>query len=132
MTRREQLRDYIRQCADEVGLREWSIRLKPEPPDNECDAQVAVTEDQHDAAIRVTDEFFEYDTPKQRRIVAHELLHVLTNGMLEVTSSLSPQVPNAAWSVFWSLLNREEELIVDSLSRVLERVLPYPPKWEDE
>ncbi len=78
----KELGRYIRWCANEIGLRDWTLELYRDPPrqrsnsgDEEVHANVCVTAGRQLAIIRVAANFRTLTPEVQRNAVIHELLH---------------------------------------------------------
>jgi len=72
----EVLGKYIRARADELGLSDWHIVLKAEPPeDNEAAAEIHPVEGRKWVNMRVAKDFRELRPEEQRYAIIHELIH---------------------------------------------------------
>lgn len=72
----EVLGRYLREVADTLGLRDWTLLVKHDPPASvEALAEVRPTEGRKHATVRVCIEFRELTDEEQRAVVVHELLH---------------------------------------------------------
>jgi hypothetical protein len=67
---------YIRARADDLGLSDWYIVLKAEPPeDKEAAAEICPVEGRKWANIRVAKDFMALRPEEQRSAIIHELVH---------------------------------------------------------
>jgi hypothetical protein len=68
---------YIRACADEMGLRDWTLTFKSEPLDDSegAWARCQPTDGEKRATIEVCKEFRTEDADIQRMAIIHELVH---------------------------------------------------------
>lgn len=72
----EVLARYVRDAADQLGLRDWLLILKHDPPAAQIAlAEVRPVQGRKVATIRVCLEFRELTSDEQRQVVLHELLH---------------------------------------------------------
>ena len=74
--RRQAWVPYIRDIADRLRLRDWTVRVKDDGPEGRDDhASVQCVYGRKLANIRLSDEFLGDDPEEQRHTVVHELLH---------------------------------------------------------
>lgn len=66
---------YLRDLADQLGLRDWWIELLHEPSDDDALASCLSTYGRKLAQVSVCREFRNLEPVKQRWILVHELLH---------------------------------------------------------
>jgi hypothetical protein len=122
----ETLGKYVRLIADRIGLRDWSLEVRPEPP-NEVSA-LATCEPVFGrklAVLRVCDRFRSLTAAEQREIVVHELLHChLAAAADAVRLDLPHVVPDHTFQVFWSSYERAVEYAVDGLTAAVAPHLP--------
>lgn len=121
---------YLRHLADDLGLSEWTITLKHEPPDGEdTDADCYVATGAHCAVIRVNPDVWSYSEEEIRRTCVHELLHAVTKRLREAYWMLQEHVSGPVFATWVSNVGHVEEIMVDSLSRcrAIQR-LPLPPR----
>lgn len=72
----ETLASYLRARADELGLRDWTLLVKHDPPsDPSVLAEIRPVEGRKHATVRVCVEFRELTDDEQRHVIVHELLH---------------------------------------------------------
>lgn len=92
---------YVRALADDLGLRDWSLILKRDPPSDEAAlASVNAIEGRKLATVRVCSEYRELTADEQRQTVVHELLHChLAEGFHYLSKVLRPALGTAADAV---------------------------------
>jgi hypothetical protein len=66
---------YVRDLANRLGLRDWTLILTQETPQPGRIAEIAPVWGRKHAALRLSGEFFDRDGAAQRHTVVHELLH---------------------------------------------------------
>jgi hypothetical protein len=119
---------YLRQCADALGLAEWTLRLWHEPPDDDAHASVTATSGRKYASFKFDSFMFQQDADTARNHVAHELGHVLFEMPTQmVDHDLKGQLSDSALAIFQSGYRRQMEYATDHLAGLLARLLPLPP-----
>lgn len=114
-----------RQCANLVGLRDWTVIVDEEPPDDpKAQADVRVDLRRRALALRFAANFAGLTEDEQRHALAHELLHVHVELLGGRVRQLSPEFGRTAWAVFWSGYEEETERVVDALASVVAPLLP--------
>jgi hypothetical protein len=68
-------RPYARTIADDLWLRDWTIILKDEPPDDGSAATINLTNGRKLAHLFLAYDFFDNSAEDQRETLIHELLH---------------------------------------------------------
>ena len=75
-SKRTAFASYVRQLADQFGLKDWAIEVPETPPDGTAIAATWMAYGQRLARIHLSDKFL-CDTPEdQRDTIVHELLHL--------------------------------------------------------
>ena len=134
----EKLGDYVRQCADLMGLRDWTIFTSSDPaeePDDGFDdarcATFAGTFGRKGAAVWVNHEWWAGATRDQRRqTIAHELvhahLHIARSTVATILGGLC--TTKKQQETLQALYDQQEEYAVDALADVAAKTLPLPPR----
>ncbi len=97
------LSDYVRSCADALGLRDWLIVVDRTPCDDGSNAQSYLVYGRKLARLSFCRDFRDHKPEHQRQTVVHELIHchfAAVDNMAE--HDLEPQIGNAAASVFFA------------------------------
>lgn len=78
----KELGSYMRWIANEMGLRDWYLRLMHVPPeetdgkrDRRAAARIEITWGKKHADIYVCEDFKEFEPDRQRQFMVHELVH---------------------------------------------------------
>jgi hypothetical protein len=129
---RKALADYVRLVADEMGLRDWEIRLAEHPAEPGKCASVEIVYGRKFATLEVPDTFKSEQTPEdQRDSVVHELVHCHLESMANmVQNDLESLLGRPADSLFFAGFTRQYEYGVDGLAGALAKHLPLPA-WPD-
>ena len=78
---------YLREAANALLLRDWTVRYDPQEPGEEALAEVHTSEDTH-IMVRFSAAFWDLDPAEQRDIVVHELCHVHLARLYDVAQHL--------------------------------------------
>jgi len=123
---RESLQLYVDVCKTRVGLAHWKIDVDKGTADDDCWADIEVSENLWEATLRVSADFFEQTQVEQRRVIAHELIHVHYAGVERAVDTLNGVLGQEGFAIFEKLFDVETERGADSLSRVVAITLPFP------
>jgi hypothetical protein len=74
--RRKRFGPYLRQLADLMGLRDWTVFIHEDPPDDpslaaEADCRFGLKR----INVAVSEKFLKFDPEEQRQTLCHELIH---------------------------------------------------------
>lgn len=120
------LAGYLRSVADAIGLRDWDLLLKHDPPlDEEVLASVSATYGRRHATVRVCLEFRELTATEQRMAIVHELVHChhATLGHI-LNRSLKEALGNAG-ELLMVAVNAEFEHLVDAIASEWATRMPF-------
>lgn len=126
---RLQIEVYIDTCKDLLGLRDWKILYKVcEEPAKEAEADIAP---QHGklAHLRLNKNFFALPPEHQRNTICHELVHLHLAGVDDCILATREGLGGAAYALLDSLYTEASENAVQTLSHLLEKLLPLP-EWK--
>lgn len=135
MRRRDRrvLTDYLRSTADEMGLRDWDVRLLPEPCDDGCAATCKLTFGRKLAKVSVEKDFRTKQTPEEQRdSIVHELVHCHFESMASmVRNDLERVIGQSGDQIFFNGFERQFEYGVDAMACALSKHLPLISWPED-
>lgn len=119
------LADYVRVCADLVGLRDWEFQVAHgEPLIEGASCTIDLVPGRRIARLRVAGDLEGEDL---RHGVAHELGHALCANLMDtVREGARDELGGAAYRVYLGSVDREHERLTDSLAVALGPVLPLP------
>ena len=122
---------YIRHLADLMRLKDWDIQLSRAEPDSPtADAANFLHYGQLACEIHLPKKFFAESPEAQRHFLTHELIHchseILSEHIRLYIDSNGHQ--DAYITSVWL---RNEEVMVDSLARVIAPFLPLPIKYSE-
>lgn len=126
---RKQLHKYVRHMADLIGLRDWTITMGSESPDDpthgaDCD----VTYGQKVAKIRFREDWPTMPVEDIRWLAVHELVHVHLWPMEQRMCDLRGVIGVTAYEVTSLAFRDALEHAVDGIARELAEHLPLPVK----
>jgi len=128
---RKELGRYVRWCADQMELRDWTIHLGHEPAPSDADGYVVITYGRKLARITVAEDFRSFDPERQRHTIAHELIHChLESACNMVQNDLERHLSTQADQVFFDGFKRQIEYGVDALASAVAKHLPFID-WPD-
>lgn len=129
----ERLRTYCEQVVRLLRLDGYELALAEFPPENpQALAEVHLTDGRRFARLAVAVDWADYSPDRRRYSIVHEVLHVLHSrlGFL-LQADLQPVLGAPAHAVFWPVVNRELEHLVDALADALAPLLPAYPEAEE-
>ena len=122
---RKALGAYIGRIADEIGLRDWDLRLLHETCDDDCNAQCAIVYGRKLAYIRVNEDFRGYAPGRIRQTIVHELVHChFAAADNQVQHDLDDHLGDQTAQVFFNAFRRQMEYGVDAMAAALAPHMP--------
>jgi hypothetical protein len=132
---RQALAAYVRFVADRIELRDWTLVLEPDPPEQDIEAHIRPIFGRHVAYLRFSTQFRGLDSERQRYVVCHELVHLhLDRISTYLENGLDDLVGRPAHAVIWQRHREDIEMAVDGIAEALAVTLPFldwshRPKW---
>ncbi len=128
---RSQIEPYVRQLADQMGLRDWEIVLKDDVPDSEtAHASIWCWYAQRHAELRVAKNWAEFTPELFRKTMVHEVLHCHTRMLFEVIENIQTLLGDPVYQVTSRHHRDAEEVMVDDIAVAWARLLPLPIRDE--
>ena len=123
---RDELKYYIRELADLMGLSEWRLTLLDDdcPPENGAD--VSITYGQQAAAIRIDGEWATFTPERLRHFVVHELVHCHVEKMSWAIENVKDALGYIGWNLYHLSIKDAEEQTVDNIAYAWATRLPLP------
>jgi hypothetical protein len=126
---------YVRDLADRMGLRDWTLRVdltEPDAPDRRDEqrwgASAHPLPGRKYAIITLGTSVSEADPDEQRQTIVHELVHLHFGALVDqLRNDLDDFIPPAAFGVFDASATRNLEYGVDALAVVIAEHMPLPP-----
>lgn len=118
---------YVRDIADRMRLRDWTVTLSDEHPDDkEADADARVTYGRRCLTLRLARDFAVESPEDQRHTVVHELIHAHLFPIDWTVNSIGNHLPLAALDILKGALSDDIEVGVDALADVIAPFMPLP------
>lgn len=118
---------YLRDVADMIGLREWTLELSYEPaPGEDSLADCASTGGRLKARVRVCSDFNDLPLEVKRLTLIHELVHCHQQKGVEVFFEnvwVHKSIGLSAYNQLASALDKDQEIMTDNIAVVLGRLL---------
>jgi hypothetical protein len=125
-TLRQQVTAYLNAHRDVMHLTQWTLKVSNDIPADDSWADVEVSENLWEATVRLSNDFFKETPDSQRRILAHELMHVHNAALERLMGTLSGVLGSQAYEVLDKVWDTEGERVAEALSFVVAGVLPLP------
>lgn len=132
MTKRDKAKAYIASALPILNLRQWTVNLSESLPPDDSYADIEVSENLWTATIRLSEDFWKEKPESQRRIIAHELIHIHYAGVERLLNILQQSLGSMVYDVVDQIWDVESERGADSLSTPLGELLPLPDFTEGE
>ena len=123
---REQVTAYLNANRDVMHLKQWTLKVSNDIPADDSWADVEVSENLWEASVRLSGDFFKETPESQRRILAHELMHVHNAALERLINTLSGVLGSQAYELLEKVWDTEGERVAEALSFVVAEVLPLP------
>jgi hypothetical protein len=125
---RKRIARYIRTVANTLGLRDWTLNLAhDEPDDKEAYASVSCVYGRRIANLWLAHGFEMLEPIEQRHVIVHELLHIHFDRTLKQSEGALPGLLGAAsYAVYEAGLRESIEHGVDAVADALAGALPLP------
>jgi len=125
-TLREQATAYLNAHRAVMHLPQWNLKVSNDIPADDSWADIEVSDNLWEATIRFSNDFFKESPESQRRIIAHELMHVHHAALERLLGTLEGVLGSQAYEVLDKLWDTEGERVAEALSFVVAEVLPLP------
>ena len=123
---REQVTAYLNAHRDVMHLKQWTLKVSADIPSDDSWADIEVSDNLWEATVRISGDFFKETPESQRRILAHELMHVHLAALERLMGSMEGVLGSQAYEVVDKLWDTEGERVAEALSFVVAGVLPLP------
>jgi hypothetical protein len=111
---------------DVMHLKQWTLKVSADIPADDSWADVEVSDNLWEASVRLSGDFFKETPESQRRILAHELMHVHNASLERLIGTLSGVLGSQAYELLEKVWDTEGERVAEALSFVVAEVLPLP------
>lgn len=126
---RQQLGEYLRELADRMGLRDWTINLMHDTPDNPQHAAcIEVRYGRKVANISFEEHWAGNDPETLRATCVHELLHCHINQVRHPVDNIQSAIGQTLYATTYDALTDYIEHATDAIATEWARTLPLPVK----
>ena len=125
-TRLEEAQRYVDNAKRILNLTQWEIKVKDYPSAEDAYADIEPSDHLWHAKLRLSEDFFKEPAVEQRKIIAHELLHLHYAGVERMVNSAEDVMGAAAYDLYSKVWDIEVERAADSLSGPVGGLLPIP------
>ena len=123
---RNQVTEYLNANRVVMHLTQWTLKVANDIPADDSWADIEVSENLWEASIRLSNDFFKETPESQRRILAHELMHVHLAALERLVGTLDGVLGSQAYEVLEKVWDTEGERVAEALSFVVAERLPLP------
>jgi hypothetical protein len=125
-TRLEEAQRYVDNAKRILNLTQWEIKVKDYPSAEDAYADIEPHDHLWHAKLRLSEDFFKEPAVEQRKIIAHELLHLHYAGVERLVNSVHDTLGVAAADIYSKVWEIEVERSADALSGPVGGLLPIP------
>jgi hypothetical protein len=124
--RLEKAQRYVDAVKEILNLPQWDIKVKDYPAAEDAYADIEAHDVLWHAKLRLSEDFWKESPSEQRKIIAHEMLHLHYAGVERLVNSTEGTLGNAAYDLFSKVWEIEIERAADALSGPVGGLLPMP------
>jgi hypothetical protein len=121
---KDDLQRYVRQLADALRLRDWTIEVQDDPCDDDAHGQIKIAYGRRQAAIWLSRDNVELE--KVRHTVVHELIHCHLEPMRWSLNNAQEVLGSIPFGIFAGAAEDALELAVDGLADAIAPHMPLP------
>jgi hypothetical protein len=123
---REKVKDYLDENLPLLNLKQWEIKVSTDLPGDDAWADIEASENLWIATLRLNNDFFREAPEHQRRILAHEMMHLHYASIERLIDSLEDVLGAESYVMLTKLWDVETERAAEAVSYVLAEALPLP------
>ena len=117
---------WIEDALVALNLPQWQVTVIRDAADVEAWADIAAHSQADTADLRLSHDFWKQESTKQREVLTHELLHLVTCRADQVVEALEETMGKIGWAVFEPQYENAAERSVEHLAKLLATSLPLP------
>lgn len=126
LTKWEALRAWLDDALVALNLTHWTLTIAEDAADVDAWADIEAHQQNQTADLRVAHDFWKQTPEKQRVILTHELVHLITCRHDQVIESLAEPLGKIAWAVFEPQHDDAAERTVEALAQIIAPQLELP------
>jgi hypothetical protein len=120
------LERYFETITTHLKVNHWDIVVLHDASDIDAHADITCNSQSDYATLRVAHDFWRLDPAKQREVLVHEALHIVTCRADQASEALEEALGKVAWAVYSPILDDAHERVVDHVARIIADSLPLP------
>lgn len=124
----EALSAYIRELGDALLLRDWDLKLSRAFCDDSNHATISLHNAKNQGEVFLGRDWLARTPEERRQTMVHELLHAHTARLCRTMTRLQENDSRDLIEYVDAAFDNEEEIFIDTLSRILAPFLPLPPE----
>jgi len=121
-----QLEEWLTEAQANLGIADWRVTVVKDASDVDAWADIDPHSQNLTADLRVAHDFWRQEPEKQRLILTHELLHLVTCRTDRVVENLEEALGKVAWAVYEPQYTDATERMTEHLATVIAPYLPLP------
>ena len=121
-----ELEAYIGMLQGHLNLYQWQITVVRDASDVEAWADIAPHSQAQTADLRISHDFWSQTAERQREVLVHELVHLITCRADQLVDNLESALGKVAWSTFDAQYEDAAERSVDHMARVVAQSVALP------
>jgi hypothetical protein len=120
------LAKYMLALQQSMRLDHWTVELSQAQSSEDSWADIAPHAQAFRATLRISLDFWGLTPEKQRHVLVHELLHLITCRMDQVVSTVELSMGTAAYEPWSKCFDDEHERAVDKLAEIISEQFDLP------
>lgn len=125
-TRWQALREWLDVAIPALNLSHWTVNVAEDASDVDAWADIEAHQQNQTAELRVSHDFWRQSPERQRVILTHELVHLITCRHDQVVESLAEPLGKIAWAVFEPQHDDAAERAVEAIAQIIAPTLDLP------
>lgn len=121
-----QLEEWLADAQANLGVTDWKVNVVKDASDVDAWADIDPHSQNLTADLRVAHDFWRQEPEKQRLILTHELLHLVTCRTDRVVENLEEALGKVAWAVYEPQYLDATERMTEHLANVIAPYLTMP------
>lgn len=121
-----ELEEYVSMLQGHLNLYQWQISVVRDASDVEAWADIAPHSQAQTADLRISHDFWAQSAERQREVLVHELVHLVTCRADQLVENLESALGKVAWATFEPQYEDAAERSVDHMARVIAQSVTLP------
>lgn len=121
-----QLEEWLTEAQANLAIADWKVIVVKDASDVDAWADIDPHSQNLTADLRVAHDFWRQEPEKQRLILTHELLHLVTCRTDRVVENLEEALGKVAWAVYEPQYTDATERMTEHLATVIAPYLALP------